>query len=169
MIKIITICKIFFLLFIFITFSFIIHAQDYLLNEGFENVDSTTWTLKNARISNTQSYKGQNSLEITGLEYKVYRTDSSKQGQLSVEILSSGECSMTVDIPDDVDEIIVRGWMKLIGAKWRNKNFATLSIQSDNNKIKDNEIGSLGRDAQWTGFEKEIKIPAGAKKNKNQL
>src|SRR3989344_277492 len=67
-------------------------AQDYvLLNEGFEAEKNTNWLFKNSQQVESQSYRGNKSVEVNG----------------------NGVAERFIDIPQGVNEIIVKGRIKL--------------------------------------------------------
>jgi hypothetical protein len=69
-----------------------VNAQDYmLLHENFESKKKSRWALENAREVSSQSYKGEKSIEVSG----------------------HGQASYTIELPEGVNEVILRGWMKL--------------------------------------------------------
>ncbi len=143
-------------------------AQDYIIaNEGFEGTIDSAWVLKNSRQVEKQSYRGQKSMEVS----------------------AGGEVSRFVDIPEGVQEIVVKSWIKLTGISSNNKKIDSLSnnyvsgdtvvvvqrssqaasilVQgADGGYIKGGQVGFVYRNAIWTYYEKEIKIPAGVKKIK---
>ncbi len=135
-------------------FSVDLFAQNYILmNDGFENMTDSSWTLKNAVPVNTQSYKGQQALEISG----------------------NGRASYILDLPFHVNEIVLKGWIHIIGKDRKNeKNKSiTLYIEAQNDKSKKiftaipgGSIEFTDKNSNWTEFENEIKLPVGTKKIK---
>lgn len=153
-----------------LVFAFLIslsaNAQDYkLLSEGFENKDDSSWFLRNASKVEFQSYRGQRSAEIK----------------------TTGEAFYLLDLPEGTQEIVVRGWIKLVSSTTKNfkssnnyisgdtvvvsgrsSNRASLAIESADPTLflKEGLVGMLTRNAGWTNFEKEIRIPKGLKRIK---
>lgn len=77
-----------------------LRSQDYvLLSENFEDKDDSSWYFKNAQITDRQSYKGQRSMQVGG----------------------KGEVARVLAIPDQTDEIVLRGWIKLVGVAAKSK------------------------------------------------
>lgn len=147
-------------------FSLSANAQDYkLFYDGFEKKEDSSWFLRNADKVEYQSYRGQRSVEIT----------------------SPGEASYILELPEGTQEIVVRGWLKLVSSTTKNfkssnnyisgdtvvvsgrsSNRASLNVESADPGIllKDGSVGIITRNTGWTNFEKEIRIPKGLRKIK---
>jgi len=141
-------------------------AQKYILyTEDFEkdSLESDAFIV-NAKLADKVSYRGQK----------------------CVQVATAGEYSKSLNVPEKVTEIIVKGWIRVAinGKEDVSPNYqsgdtlvvttntyklATISVvgRDDKNQksvtLKEGVVGSIRRHSGWMYFEKEVKIPQGQK------